>query len=158
MKNCSELLLANSSLDVWTFLVSDYGYHSKNWWGSSDLNYFKYNLKTWFWWTDTKKPNITCMLAKKKICLKFQLCLCLLILCGFISNCHLKSIWCEIASIYEAPHIFIQIPSKEKKVSDNSFYCGPHKNEFATDNALLYFIHLDFKKILAVCKQTTASL
>ena len=95
------------------------------------------------------KPSITCVLAKKKICLKFQLCLCLLILCGFISNCHLKSIWCEIASIYEAPHIFIQIPSKEKKVSDNSFYCGPHKNEFATDNALLYFIHLDFKKNLS---------
>ena len=37
------------------------------------------------------------------------------------------SIWCEIASIYEALHIFIQIPSKEKKVSDKNLYCGPHE-------------------------------
>ena len=44
------------------------------------------------------------------------------------------------------------------KVGDSSFYCGPYMNEFATDNALLYFTHLDFKIFLAVCKQTTASL
>ena len=74
------------------------------------------------------------------------------------SNCYRKCRLCEITTIYEAPHIFILIPSKEKKVSDNSFYCGPHKNEFVTDIALMYYIHLDFEKILAFCKQTTASL
>ena len=91
------------------------------------------------------KPNITYVLAKKKICLTFQLCLCHIIFCEFISNYHLKSIWCKIASIYKALRIFIQIPSKEMKVGDSSFYCGPYMNEFATDNASLYFTHLDFK-------------
>ena len=62
-----------------------------------------------------KKSVKTCVLGKKKICLTFQLCLCHIIFCEFISNCHFKSLWCEIASIYEALHIFIQIPSKEKK-------------------------------------------
>ena len=77
------------------------------------------------------KLNITNVLAKKKVCLTFQLCLGHIIFCKFISNCHLKSIWCEIASIYKALRIFIQIPSKEMKVGDSSFYCGPYMNEFA---------------------------
>ena len=40
--------------------------------------------------------------------------------CGLFIDCHWKFIWCEIGSISE-PHIFFQIPSKEKSVKSVFF-------------------------------------
>ena len=72
------------------------------------------------------------------------------------SNCYRKCKWCEIATIYEAPQIFIHIPSQEKKVSDNNSYST--QEWIFHWQCIIVFHSPRYKKILPVCKQATASL